>query len=100
MDSVSVGSRVSTASGNGTVRFVGTTSFAAGKWIGVELDGPNGKNNGIVQGKRYFLCKDGYGVFVRPAGAKLLDSSSRRSSEESPLKFNKVRFIVDVKPTM
>lgn len=79
---VSVGNRVSTANGIGTVRFVGTTAFAAGKWIGVELDGPAGKNNGIVQGKAYFSCRDGYGVFVRPAGIKLIDVSPRKSLDE------------------
>ena len=82
---LAIGNRVSTTNGNGTVRFIGSTSFAAGKWIGIELDGPTGKNNGVVQGKAYFSCRDGYGVFVRPAGAKLLDvPSSRRSSEEPP----------------
>lgn len=40
--------------GNGTVAYVGSTLFAAGKWIGVILDGPKGKNNGTVQGKEYF----------------------------------------------
>ena len=79
---VSVGNRVSTANGNGVVRFVGTTSFAPGKWVGVELDGPTGKNNGTVQGKAYFTCRDGYGVFVRPVGVKLLNPSPRKSFEE------------------
>ena len=81
--SVAVGNRVSTTNGKGIVRFVGATSFAAGKWIGVELDGPTGKNNGSVQGKSYFSCRDGYGVFVRPAGAKLVDVSTRRSIDET-----------------
>lgn len=76
---ISIGSRVSTANGTGTARFVGATSFSAGKWIGVELDGPTGKNNGSVQGKVYFSCRDGYGVFVRPAGARVIEGSTRRN---------------------
>ena len=36
-----------------------------GKWIGVILDEPKGKNNGTVQGKRYFSCPDNCGIFVR-----------------------------------
>ena len=36
-----------------------------GKWIGVILDEPVGKNNGTVQGKTYFSCPDGHGIFVR-----------------------------------
>lgn len=49
-----------------TVRFVGTTHFAAGDWIGIELDDATGKNDGAVQGERYFDCEPGYGMFVRP----------------------------------
>ncbi|XP_041368819.1 dynactin subunit 1-like isoform X2 [Gigantopelta aegis] len=49
----------------GTVAYVGTTLFSNGKWIGVVLDEPVGKNNGTVQGKTYFSCPDGHGIFVR-----------------------------------
>jgi dynactin 1 len=38
----------------GTVAYVGTTLFSPGKWIGVILDEPKGKNNGTVMGKTYF----------------------------------------------
>lgn len=38
----------------GIVAYVGSTMFASGKWIGVILDEPKGKNNGTVQGKSYF----------------------------------------------
>ena len=36
-----------------------------GKWIGVALDEAKGKNNGTVQGKRYFTCDENHGIFVR-----------------------------------
>ncbi|KAI5962149.1 NIP100 [Candida pseudojiufengensis] len=51
----------------GTIRFIGSTKFAPGKWYGIELNHPNGKNDGSIQGVKYFECsKEGlYGVFVR-----------------------------------
>ncbi|CAL1528730.1 unnamed protein product [Lymnaea stagnalis] len=49
----------------GTVAYIGTTVFSQGKWVGVVLDEPKGKNNGTVQGKTYFTCPDDYGIFVR-----------------------------------
>ena len=36
------------------VRFVGETNFATGFWVGVELETPDGKNNGAVAGVQYF----------------------------------------------
>lgn len=49
----------------GTVAYVGATLFASGKWVGVILDEPKGKNDGTVQGKSYFTCKENHGIFVR-----------------------------------
>ncbi|XP_065678561.1 dynactin subunit 1 [Hydra vulgaris] len=49
----------------GTICYVGMTAFAAGKWVGVALDEPNGKNDGSVQGKKYFDCSPNHGIFVR-----------------------------------
>ncbi|EDQ90487.1 uncharacterized protein MONBRDRAFT_3756, partial [Monosiga brevicollis MX1] len=49
----------------GYIRHVGTVDFAEGVWIGVELDKPEGKNDGSVQDKRYFSCPDKHGMFVR-----------------------------------
>ena len=37
----------------------------SGKWIGVVLDEAKGKNDGTVQGKKYFSCEDNHGIFVR-----------------------------------
>lgn len=49
----------------GLVRFIGQTKFAEGIWIGVELDTPDGKNNGSVNGVEYFKCAANHGIFVR-----------------------------------
>ncbi|MCJ1250640.1 hypothetical protein MMC30_007868 [Trapelia coarctata] len=61
-----------------TVRFVGNTHFAAGDWIGVELDDTSGKNDGSVQGQRYFDCEPGRGMFLRPATATVIDQPTPR----------------------
>ncbi|KAF3833067.1 hypothetical protein F7725_026732 [Dissostichus mawsoni] len=65
----------------GTVRYVGVTQFADGLWVGVELDTPVGKNDGSVGGHRYFLCKPGYGVLVRPDRLSCRDRTSRRTGD-------------------
>ncbi|QIW98003.1 hypothetical protein AMS68_003521 [Peltaster fructicola] len=71
MTSYSVGQKVELNDGRvARVRFVGTTSFQTGDWIGVELDEETGKNDGSVKGDRYFTCEQGHGMFVRPTGVR------------------------------
>lgn len=71
--------------GKGEILFVGQTSFSPGVWVGVELDEMNGKNDGTVQGKRYFDCQDGYGVFARPGKVTMIqdDHDDPRPEDES-----------------
>nr|XP_061798554.1 CAP-Gly domain-containing linker protein 4-like [Nerophis lumbriciformis] len=67
-----------------SIRYMGTTDFAPGLWLGLELRGPKGKNDGSVGGRRYFTCRPGHGVLVRPSrvtyrginGSRLVDENS------------------------
>ncbi|KAG8160559.1 hypothetical protein KVR01_010095 [Diaporthe batatas] len=70
---VAAGQVVRLADGrNAFVRFVGETAFAPGLWVGVELDDGTGKNDGSVQGERYFDCAMGNGMFVRPTAVAVI----------------------------
>uniref|UniRef100_A0A1A8LU20 Dynactin subunit 1 n=1 Tax=Nothobranchius pienaari TaxID=704102 RepID=A0A1A8LU20_9TELE len=68
----------------GTVAFIGATLFATGKWVGIILDEPKGKNDGAVQGKRYFTCEENHGIFVRSSQIQVVDDGSRATSPEAP----------------
>ena len=55
----------------GTLRYIGPTSYKEGTWVGIELDEysldgklQHGKNDGSVDGVRYFTCQPGKGIFV------------------------------------
>ncbi|XP_014272429.1 dynactin subunit 1 isoform X4 [Halyomorpha halys] len=95
-----IGQRVEVTGKNvqGEVAYVGSTMFASGKWIGIILDEPKGKNNGTIQGKAYFHCKDNYGMFVRQSQLTLLtdtgsriDLSTSTSSLDESIKTPKTR---------
>ena len=67
MTELSPGTRVQYSDGRqGVIRFIGSTHFSTGLWVGIELDDDSGKNDGTVQGQRYFECIPGHGMFVRP----------------------------------
>ena len=76
-----VGQKIQLSDGrHGTIRFVGQTAFAAGDWVGIELDDDSGKNDGSVQGERYFDCPMGSGMFVRPATVTVLAQPPPRAA--------------------
>ncbi|KAI6791253.1 hypothetical protein KC321_g18350, partial [Hortaea werneckii] len=71
VSSLAVGQKIELNDGRlAQVRFVGTTHFQTGDWVGVQLEEATGKNDGSVKGERYFDCEQGYGMFLRPAGVR------------------------------
>jgi hypothetical protein len=48
----------------GILRFIGSTHFESGEWCGIELDLPEGKNDGQILGTDYFHCLPNHGLFV------------------------------------
>eukprot|EP01134_Creolimax_fragrantissima_P007037 CFRG7037T1 len=60
------GDRVScegrTEGASAIVRYVGTTEFALGDWVGLELPEADGKHDGTVGGRSYFKCMAGHGT--------------------------------------
>jgi len=84
---LSIGQEVTVAAYNGTIRYLGTTQFATGKWVGVELDEPVGKNSGSIHDIEYFTCKPMHGVFVReavvaPRSSTSADGEKRKTDSE------------------
>jgi len=71
-ESITVGSRCEVKFAGqlprrGEVKFVGTVHFKSGAWVGVQYDEPVGKNDGSIDGKKYFECRAKYGSFLRPS---------------------------------
>ncbi|XP_035243076.1 CAP-Gly domain-containing linker protein 4-like isoform X3 [Anguilla anguilla] len=74
---IQIGDRVVIAGQKvGILRFCGSTDFAGGQWAGVELDDPEGKNNGSVAGVQYFSCRPKHGIFAPLS--KITKPSERR----------------------
>lgn len=58
-----------------TVRYVGTTDFAEGTWLGLELEKPIGKHDGTVLNRTYFFAAPKHGTFVRAADVSPFDAA-------------------------
>ena len=69
-DRIGLGDRVKTKHKHikGTVRFIGRVHYCKDikkVYVGIECDGPFGRNNGTVKGKTYFTCRNNYGMLAR-----------------------------------
>ncbi|ESO05492.1 hypothetical protein HELRODRAFT_77374, partial [Helobdella robusta] len=47
----------------GIIAYIGEVQFSSGCWAGVVLDSAVGKNDGSVNGVRYFMCEPRRGIF-------------------------------------
>ena len=72
----------------GVVQFAGSTHFAPGDWVGIVFDDPIGKNDGSVQGQRYFDCPAGHGMFIRPAVANIVEEPTPKPAPRTVPKAN------------
>ncbi|KAG0488051.1 hypothetical protein HPP92_006600 [Vanilla planifolia] len=70
----------------GIVKFVGKAeNVAPGFWIGVQLDEPLGKHDGMIKGKRYFECPPQHGILLRPDKVKVGDYPERDLFDEDEI---------------
>ncbi|KAF6066971.1 CAP-Gly domain family protein [Candida albicans] len=84
--SFEIGQSVVVKNDIGSIKYIGTTKFAPGVWYGIELLQPKGKNNGSVQGVKYFDCKEDdngfYGIFVKGSMLNALEDNKNSKSED------------------
>ncbi|XP_046542891.1 uncharacterized protein LOC124253206 [Haliotis rubra] len=88
---INVGQRVEVLIGGGiyrgTIQYKGCIITKNGEWVGVALDDPVGDNCGMILGRRYFQCRDKYGIFVRASKIRFISSGRRL--------FNKYHRVID-----
>lgn len=84
--SFKIGQSVIVKNDIGSIKYIGLTKFAPGVWYGIELLQPKGKNNGSVQGVKYFDCKEDdngfYGIFVKESMLNALEDNKNNDLED------------------
>lgn len=68
----------------GTLRFVGNVHFSPGVWCGIELSSSPGKNDGVVNGVRYFACPQSSGLMAPLAKVSLIDYENYEDGASGP----------------
>jgi len=74
----------------GIVAYLGPVKFGdrGSDWVGIRLTGSSigsGKNDGVIQGHRYFRCPKQCGIFVRKNKVK----KKKRGSKEKQKKWKR-----------
>eukprot|EP00794_Sanderia_malayensis_P007010 gene7010-7795_t len=67
---------------SGVVKFIGPTKFSSGLWCGIELNKPEGRNNGTVKGVKYFDCKFNYGIFIQADRVTCIDGEQEKEKKQ------------------
>ncbi|XP_045475291.1 restin homolog [Harmonia axyridis] len=78
-----VGRRVLAAGKVGILRFVGKVHFAGDIWCGIELDTDVGKNDGSIDGVRYFTCSRTRGLMTPLSKVSIYTDNNRIVKSES-----------------
>lgn len=59
-----IGSKISFPNkGEGTIEYIGRPKNKDEAYVGIRMVNPNGKNNGYLEGQKYFDCEEGHGLF-------------------------------------
>mmetsp|Transcript_11835 Transcript_11835/g.30409 ORF Transcript_11835/g.30409 Transcript_11835/m.30409 type:complete len:561 (+) Transcript_11835:283-1965(+) len=79
---ITVGARVFSTqySCEGTVRFIGMHRSKGTPRVGIELDYPVGKLDGVQGGHRYFYCQPKFGILTNPGKVRLLEGYDNKES--------------------
>eukprot|EP01083_Nonionella_stella_P049213 131244_1 len=69
---------------HGIIRFIGCVDFGSLDtiWYGVQLEEAKGKNNGTVDGTKYFVCDRKYGLFVKENQIEPIIAKKKRKKKK------------------
>jgi hypothetical protein len=77
---------------NAWVMYIGKPlGLPGGYWVGVQYDEKVGKNDGTVNGRRYFRCPPGHGGFLRPPKVKKMSDVAEAQKLEEEKKAEALR---------
>jgi hypothetical protein len=81
-----VGARVTVLGypGQGTLQYYGRHAYQPGFRCGVELDAPDGNNDGTIKGYYYFECSENHGVLVDVRKVSFAGAKSSVNTASSP----------------
>lgn len=77
-----IGQKVRFGDKEGILRFVGAVHFTCGIWCGIEFVEPIGKNDGFVNGVRYFACPPKRGLMAPLNKVELINVCQENDSND------------------